>query len=244
MGSRFRDDYVQFASAMLNASDADITHLQDNEMVEMLPRSVDRYSQDSPRQMVAALDGDGQTFRFPVADLPGWREGFSSIDAVEYPYGLQRPQRLRAHEYKLRLHAANIGEEASRVLQFMDFTPGAGERFGVHYIAPHYVTDSTSTVPDADFSAVGYLFCHTICIAIAGRLRRTRDAAITADMIDIRRTKGDEYVSQAKTFYEEYKKLMGIPEKGPKPAVIVDDVELQPSWSNQGRGYGYLTHRG
>lgn len=58
-----------------------------------------RFTYDRPRERVAALDGDGTTFRWvATTDLPGWVDGYSRVRWVQYPYSATDPAIYRLDE--------------------------------------------------------------------------------------------------------------------------------------------------
>ena len=229
--------YINFVIQQLNVvGKNEITDLERNDVVGVMERAIDRYSQDNPRVVSMRIEGNGN-YRYTLPT--DWRSNFSKILGISIGLERQRPYTFRHREYTV----LDIADGNGPMLHFLDQSPE--DDFLVRYTTPHKVTEITSTIGEADFTALGYLLCHHVCIALAGRLRLTKDSKRDIPLVDARRTKADEYIVQAKAFFELYKQNMGLPEKGPKAATLTIDMDLPPNWGggNGYTGYGYLTHR-
>ena len=236
MGTKYVDDYLAFAETQLATTETDFTNIERTQLEDILLRAVDRYSQDRPRYLVKRYnhaDFEADQFRFDLPSL--WTPEFSTIYAVEMPVDQRVPRFMRKQEYRI-IYTPGQADETVQKLSFIYVNPA--QSFDVHYTAAHVLTADSSTIADGDFTAVGYLYANHLCIALAGRLRRTKDQTRSLDIPDLRRSKAAEYNDQAKIFFDLYRHLMGLPDKGVVPAVTVRDYDAVPSW-----GYHYLTHR-
>ena len=253
--ARLRADYIAFARRQLDElAQTTFTEFDEADLPEILSDAVALFSDDQPRILASVLDSDNDVAT-PVGgsqewiltptgadtDLfPGWSNGFSEVKAIESAYDSDRPYYLRAEDYTIRTApmAARGGTIGQRLRVYYSTEGVTSTKFCVFYTTPHTVDDNESTVPLADEVALGYLFCNHICIAVAGRLRRTADKRTGAAGIDFSKSKADEYISQAKVFYENYRRHLGLPEKGPVPVSVTTSVPTGRAWS----GYGHLTH--
>ena len=234
--ARLIEDYLQFVNVELDLSNGDLTSIEDGEIVDKIPAAVDHYSQDRPLMKAMLTDGTGERKHSLPDD---WRPGFSNILRIEYPYGREYPQYVRDNDFSVMLDVDSEGNVVHMLRFLGGLVPQEDEQFLTFYTAQHEVTETKTTIPDSDFQAVAYLLTHRICISLAGRLRRTKDSARSADIVDLRRTKADEYLTQAKSYYMLYKDLMGLPDRGPAPVSLVRDYDQIAPW---GSNY-YLTHR-
>jgi hypothetical protein len=128
-----------------------------------------RFTFDRPRERVAALDGDGATFRWDaVTGLPGWVDGYSRVRWVQYPYAATDPAVTRLEEgddwVVLR------GATGDTVLQLAT-PPGAGTgNLLVSYTAGY--GSETDVAPD-DVDALAALATSIACDLIAAYYANT-----------------------------------------------------------------------
>ena len=116
-----------------------------------------RYSVDRPRERVAALDGNGAAFVFPVpAD---WVPGFSAIKDIEHPRGSNPPRLVDREDWAF--YRAADGTAQIRFL----YPP---ER-GTGNVAVRYTTTITreQDVPAGDLDAVTDLATSLACEILA-----------------------------------------------------------------------------
>lgn len=228
MGSKYREEYKSFVTVQLGW---DETRLLDAaEVAKDINAAVERYSIDNPRRKTLIINGDGG-FRYT---LPGsWEKGFSRIEFIEWPGKQQRISKVKYPEFRVLDNDGN-GEK----IHFLTFSPSNSDNFAVHYTISHEVTSGNSSIPDTDFHAVGYLAAHFVAMSLAGKSLKNRDSNFGQDIVNFR-SLSDEYRKMAKDFFQLYKGWMGLPEKGPKAADQLADLDVRSPWrGNQ----GYLTH--
>src|SRR3989304_2935717 len=105
-----------------------------------------RYSKDRPQMLIVDLTGDGAMIEWSLASVSGWQGGFSRLVPIEYPQGERSPIYLESDDWLL------YDSPTGRSLRFA-FALSSGKKARVKFTAPHAA--DASTVPDADFYAVG-----------------------------------------------------------------------------------------
>uniref|UniRef100_A0A6H1ZTH3 Uncharacterized protein n=1 Tax=viral metagenome TaxID=1070528 RepID=A0A6H1ZTH3_9ZZZZ len=226
--TKYYGDYITFANVQLRTDVLD--EITESELNDVIDAAVRRYSIDRPRRIAQQYTGDG-TYRYALPTY--WEDGISSIDAVEFPDEQQAPIYMRVTEWDI----IDIGDGNSEMIHLLVITPSTSDTFTVHYTTKHTVTNTTTTISDGDFEAVGYLVCSLACLALSARLARTKDSRYSADTLNFR-TKSDEYRSLAKAFMEQYRIMLGLPDKGTKAADYIGDINPESPWFV----YGNLTH--
>lgn len=228
MGSKYLSDYRNFVKVQVGWDDSRL--LSNPEVDKDINAAVSRYSVDNPRRKTLIINGDGG-HRY---NLPSdWKDGFSRIEFIEWPGKQQRISTVKYPEFRILDNDGN-GEK----IHFLVFSPSTGSNFAVHYTVTHKLTETNSTIPDSDFYAVGYLASHFVSLSLAGKVLKNRDSNFAQDIVNFRST-ADEYRRMAKEFFQLYKQWMGLPEKGPKAADRLADIDVRAPW--RGR-QGYLTH--
>ena len=210
-------------------------HLQDGaaklapaEIVKAVEEAIaGRYSKDRPQKPVADLTGDGATYEWSLAGITVWQEGFSRVVEIEYPQGERSPIYLEGGEWLL--YATPTG----RFLRFA-FALSAGKKARVRFTAAH-ATDASS-VPEADFYAVGALAASLAARRLAALYAQTGDSSIAADTVNYR-TKSQEYLALARQLEKQYENLLGTDPERSSPA----SSRTEP-WKGETAGGGRLTH--
>lgn len=227
MGTLFLPDYRDFIEDKLGITFTGL--LEDAQVNREIQNAATKFSIDSPQIEALEITGDG-TYRY---NLPSdWEDNFSYITQIEYPPGEQVPKFLKTSAWNV----FNNGTDTK--IQLFTITPNSSDTFVVHYTTRHTITETTSTVPDAQFVPMGYLAAVYVAIACAGQSLRHREAKNNLDLSQTFRSKAQEYISQAKTFFQKYAELMGIPADGIKPADFMGDLDVKTPWGET----NYLTH--
>lgn len=186
-----------------------------------------RYSVDRPRRVVADLIGDGAQSEWSTATLPGWREGFSQIVSVEYPQGRKPATLLGDEEWEI------YSSPAGSVLR-LRFAPANGQAARVSFTAPHAA--DASSLPEADFYALGALAASLAARKLAAIYTQTGDSSLSADTVNYR-TKAQEYLALARRLEQDYSKLLGAdPERPPAAS------SRSAAWTGDTAGGPRLTH--
>ncbi len=210
-------------------------HLQDGaqklapaEMVRAIEEAIaGRYSKDRPQKLVADLAGDGAKYEWSVASLTGWQEGFSRVVEIEYPQGERSPVYLESGEWLL------YASPSGRFLR-LAWAPVAGKTARVRFTAAH--TADASTVPEADFYAVGALAAALAARRLAANYAQTGDSSLAADTVNYR-TKSQEYMTLARHLEKEYENLLGTDPGRSAPA-----SSRTAAWQGRTAGGERLTH--
>ena len=186
-----------------------------------------RYSKDRPRALVADLVGDGAQFEWDVSALGGWQAGFSHVASIEYPQGERVPCYLDNADWQL------YESPAAQFLRFA-FTPASGKTARVTFTMPH--SPDASTVPDADFYALGALAASLAARRLAALYAQTGDSSIAADTVNYR-TKSQEYLALARRLEKDYENLLGTDPERTAPA-----SSRTAAWEGSTAGGDRLTH--
>jgi hypothetical protein len=196
-------------------------------LTDDLPRFVaqailQRYSKDSPLELVSDVAGNGTAFLpLPVAfagsdaivgppavaAIPAqygtFDPTFSTILQIEYPIGLVPTEDTRPEDWLL--YRTPTGYQ----VQLMAFVPAAGDFVRVTWTAQH--ARDGSTVLAADFYAVCD-FAASLCLeAMAARAIQFGDSTLSADTVNYR-SKSQEFSSLAKMKRKSYFNHFGIDE--------------------------------
>ncbi len=210
---------IQDKAAMLSAGERQAFILE----------AVSRYSQDRPRQVAAAIPGDGGH----DYDLPeDWEEGFSAAQQVEYPAGQQQPVIPDDNDWMLYKTADG------KVLRFLAGSPAATETILFTYTVRHQLTAQASTLPVADQDAVVNLAGALCCYALARKYAQTSDSTIAADAVNYG-TKSGEYAKRGKELEGLYKAHIApaAAEGGFPAASVTGDWDMNAGW-----GTDRITH--
>lgn len=196
-----RDAALQDAAGKLAAAD------RDRLLVQAI---LSRYSHDRPVEVVSDVTAPGGTHDMPLpVDSSGsyvFEDGFSWVEAVEYPAGTQATvpaTYLLDEDFLLYRNPPPTG----LVVRMLPTIPNAGDDVRITWTARH--KNDGSTVYDADFEAVCD-FAASLCLeALANIYAQTGDASIAADTVNYR-TKSQEYLGLAKAARQRYYNHMGI----------------------------------
>ncbi len=160
-----------------------------------------------------------------VASVPGWREGVSSVDGVEYPAASissnEDPQELEKEEFTV------YETEAGEWLRLIGYAPASTETVRLA-ISKSYVwveaSDALIDLPMGHFEAVCNLAASVSCEWLATRYGQKRASSIAADSVE-RRTQADVYLSLANRFRKSYEMLAGIGQEQKQPGQALADID-------------------
>jgi len=186
-----------------------------------------RYSKDRPQRMVADLTGDGAQYEWDTATLTGWQPGFSRIVGIEYPQGQRPPAMLENDDWDLY-------EKPTGVWLRFRFALANAQVGRVTFTAPHAL--DASSMPDADFYAVGSLSASLAARKLAAVYTQIGDSSLSADTVNYR-TKSQEYMTLAKRLEQDYANLLGTDPERSAPA-----ASRTAAWIGDTAGGGRLTH--
>jgi hypothetical protein len=186
-----------------------------------------RYSKDRPRRVIADLTGDGAQFEWDLASVSGWLDGFSQITAIEYPQGERVPALLDDGDWTI------YESPTARLLRFR-FALANGKVARLQMTAPHAL--DASSMPEADFYAVGALGASIAARKLAAVYTQTGDSSIAADTVNYR-TKAQEYMALARRLEQDYENLLGTDPERSAPA-----ASRTSAWPGDTAGGSRLTH--
>ncbi len=186
-----------------------------------------RYSKDRPRMLVVDLTGDGAKYEWDLATLTGWQSGFSQVVGIEYPQGERAPIFLENDDWRI------YDSPTARFLRFA-FALTSGKKARVRFTAAHSI--DASTVPDADFYAVGALAASLAARRLSAVYAQIGDSTIPADAVNYR-TKSQEYAALARQLENDYENLLGTDPERTAPA-----ASRTVPWKGETAGGDRLTH--
>ena len=186
-----------------------------------------RYSKDRPRKVVADLAGNGAQYEWDLAAVAEWQHGFSQIVAIEYPQGQRPPALLEGGDWE------NYDSPTARSLRFR-FALASGKAARITFTAPH--APDASSMPDADFYAVGALGASLAARKLAAVYTQIGDSSLAADTVNYR-TKSQEYLALAKRLEQDYANLLGTDPERSAPA-----ASRTAAWIGDTAGGDRLTH--
>jgi hypothetical protein len=189
------------SQAQGRAIDAD-SKLDDTKWLKAVAAALLEHSRVRPLEVVEQITGEGVfDYQLDGSDpaLASWAPGFSQVLEIVYPYddSEQNPEALGVEEYRI------VKLDTGLWLRFSYVIPSATESALVSYTTPHTLTDEECTVPDGEADAFADLVAACACEALAALYIQSTDSSISADVVD-RRTKSQEYRSQAKLFRDSY----------------------------------------
>jgi hypothetical protein len=194
---------------LLKDTDTTAPLLASDEIEQAISAALATYGRDRPRELVAALSGNGSAYDFAVAtSLTSWQEGLSMVSAVEYPAGEQVPSYLEAGDWTI--YRATDGEK----LRFFA-TPEAGtNNILVSYTAPRSHDTVTNNVLTGDLQAFYALAGSEAALMLAAKAAASSDPTISADSAD-HRDGEQRWRSVAKELRARYQAHFGMGKDAP-----------------------------
>ncbi len=197
---------------------------------------IQRYSLDSPMEIVSDVEGNGTNY----LDLPVdpknkavFEPNFSILRTIEFPIGQQPPQMVLDSDF--RVYRTPQGHQ---VLINFD-TPGPTESVRMTWTARH-LSDG-STVPDKDFFAVVDFAASLGAEKLASFYVGTGDSTIQADVVNYR-SKSQEMLTLAKALRKRYFNHMCIDENSAGGDEVKPAFALGNQYLEQNSGVDRLVH--
>lgn len=186
----------------------------DDDYIPCISQAVGRYSKHRPDTLVADVTGTGgHDYDFPT----GWVEGFSAVQAIEYPVGNVPETLLEAEDF------STYQTTTGRKLRLITIAPPSGSTFRVTFTIPR----TEVTIPEVDVDALCSLSAALCLERLANIYLQTGDPTIGADSVDYR-SRSQEAASRAKRLAQIYKDHLGIREEDVAPAAsAVTDLDLR-----------------
>jgi len=169
--------------------------------------AVRQHSASLPRLTSADFPGNGSSFDLAISSMTGWVQGFSRVEAIEYPQGQRQPIYLDAQSWRLY-----PSDSAPTFVRLLIDTPSSGTTARVYYSVPWPLPDTnaaTDKLPDTDFEAL----CHLVgCISaqgLADRASGNTSPSIPAASAVVRESEGDRWAKRADELCEFYNDHFG-----------------------------------
>ena len=129
--------------------------------------AVQQYSQDRPDLYIKDVSG-ADTYYYAMSNLTSWVEGFSSVQAIEYPAADlsadETPQYLDRDQW-VDDYWQDVSGTQTRYVRFIDVQPATGDEFRATYTIPYAWAASAATTAVAQtahgFSVGDYLYYDT-----------------------------------------------------------------------------------
>lgn len=212
--------------------------LSDGALDAFIAEAIAEHARFRPRLVTdQTLDGTGVATMFRLDNLAvAFEDGFSALRRVEYPTGNTPRTFVDPNTYQVDRNSSG-----QVVLEFLEVTPVSGiDNIRLEYTARHTLSDSTSSLLDADFYAVCHLAAALALVALAGQAAHSVDSSISASERGPR-TASDVYRAVAKEHRVAYFAHFGQTEQqmGETPAASVTrEWDSSFVW-----GTDRLTHR-
>lgn len=181
--------------------------------------AVSRYSKDRPRKLVEDITAasSGKWLDLPAS----WEDGFSVLQALEYPVGEAPPSFLSADSFSL--YQAPAGEQI-----LLRNAVTAGDTVRATFTVQHVLGGATDTIPGVDSEAVASYAAAILCDQLASLYSGDSDSTIQADSVD-HQGKAREFAIRAKTLRKRYYDELGIDPKRNVAAGVVVDLDFPNS---------------
>lgn len=196
--------------------------------------AVAEYSREHPQEKAVRIAGTG-AFKYAIAGLTGFVDGFSGVLGVAYPH-LTTDQFLpwlQTEEF------AVMRDDSGVFLWFGRAIPATGEFFLVVFTAPHVANASTWTPPATDDEALADLAAANCFDYLAALYSQEVDSSVGADVVN-RISKAAEYRANARRYRESYTTKMSSGAAG-TAAVAMGDIDR---FYGTQQGHEYFFHGG
>jgi hypothetical protein len=176
----------------------DANYLSNDDIAISLDNALLKLSKDYPLIIDQNYNGnDGYEY-----DLPGnWVDGFSYIQAIEYPYGNQIPEYLEETEFTI------YQNNNARKIRFLNKSVGNTECFAVIFAIPYMISSGNNNVPDSLCTAVCNLAAYYACLILTGKFSQTQNIDIKADLVNYNE-QTEKFRKLAIDYYNVYENLL------------------------------------
>ena len=217
---------------------------EDSEIDEGIRAGVLVYSRYRKRIAVSTISGDaGYDYPINSTNLPGYIDGFSFINDIEFPYSSTQadPNFLERDDWTLYDDGTNLN------VRFITATPAASEQIRFNYDIPRLddVDDAVdiiagvkAVIVDTDFFAVCDIAAAAVLRQIAAKLIATGDSTLQADVVNYR-SKSAECTRLAEELTKAYSTHMGLDDdaEGARGASVDVDFDTEFAF-----GTDHITH--
>ncbi|MYF79159.1 MAG: hypothetical protein F4180_04570 [Chloroflexi bacterium] len=215
--------------------------ISDAMLDQAIDDAVEVYSKDVPRKTVVDVSGNGTSIYLILTILPGYIDGYSVLDKIEYPLTGTSPPTLPPHCYEIQRRPDGNGNPALYLVFVGGQRPASSSSFRVVYTIMHL--SDCSTIVASDRIAVSYLSAAHALDLYATATMDSIDSSIDADVFD--RTATTERARRAAKMYRDlYREMVGVDDNddGGRREVPANTTI---SWSRRRRTHEqppYLTH--
>lgn len=194
--------------------------------------ALSRYSTDRPRELVEDVTSTGgQALPLPA----GWVAGESVLQGIETPVGRIPPVTLPSAQWSI--YRGPLSEEIRLAQSLL-----AGDVARLSYSAPHRLSSTEDTIPQAHREAVACYAASLLAEQVATVHAGASDATIGADRVD-QAHPAREWAARAKSYRNRYFATLGIEinaqgveQPRMEAAGVVVDLDL-PTTHGRGRLY-------
>lgn len=225
MAANIADIRSKVASRIQDAAGKLTTTATTGDVDRAIVSALAEYQQARPRLVSVVVAGNGG-FDYAVSTLlTAYKDGFSAINLIVAPYDstAQGFVGLDADDFEV------VRLPAGLYLRLLALTLTAAQSMLVEYTAPHTLTTSTSTIPEADDEAFSDLAAAECCESLAAAYQQSMDSTIAADAVDYK-SKSREYRDLAKSYRDRYERKLGLGDAAKTgPASVHVDVDRRLS---------------
>lgn len=216
----------------------DAGRLKPDDWLQYIDQSAKHFSRDRPLEAVIDIAGDGG-FEYELLNLPRYSPTFSFIRKVEYPIGKQRPEILDPSDVVV-YHEPGTAPTYSPTpkLRFLSRSIKAGDNFRVSYTVQHKLSETESTIEDADLFLIALLAGHYAALGLQAEFARAQEPTLDIDSVDFN-SKSQSYAQLADKLLARYADLVSGKTDGAATAVSrTKDYDSSPFYGDR----DYLIH--
>lgn len=237
------NDYRSELQSLIKDGDSKLTTVTGGDLDKIIAKAVREYSRHRPFYIRKRVQGNGTSEYLLSTILAGlWKHGYSSIRQIEYPIGEKPKACVPRDEYEI--YDDGTAQDGSNLkLRFIDNEPSSTEYFIVEFaIEMDLPVAGAANFPDTDehFSNITTLAASFACQRLAAVYAQSKDAAITADVINYH-DKSAKYMSLAKQYLRQYN-LSVFGQEEPKVSIGAAFAEINIK-SRTAEGRATLFHR-
>ena len=213
------------------------TVLDTDDIGEQIKIALSRYSYDKPHVDVVEFAGDGGKYYAISTSLTNWRDGFSNIQAVEYPAATiasdEAPRMLEPEDFAI------FETATAKYLYFPSHTPTSSYTVRVWYTDPYLFAGSPEAcdIRDEDYYAICWLAAASCCDLLAANFATHVDVA--DGQLSVKRDKlVDKYLKLSAKYLKSYLAAVNLPKDDSVAAAgAIGEWDLRPF------GQEYIYHR-
>lgn len=204
-------------NSLLQIKDIEDITLSQPEVERFVRDAIIFHSKDSPREIVADINGDG-SYDY---DLPAtFLSDYSFVNKIEYPQGDRFPVFIDESAWVL------YKSPTATKLRFLDHTPATGEVIRVIFTSP-WLTTTIDEMSDSDVAVFCYLVASFCCLSLSSRYSQIQNSNIEGDIVDYSDL-AKNYRNMGKDFKDQYERSFGSGGQIPTSLYVEHDVLSNP----------------